>query len=266
MRRCAGVVGVVALLLAPGTRAETVGSPYALLIDYPNGRELLAKQADAPMVPASLAKLMTLLVAFDALKRGEVRPDQIIRVSAIAARQPGAGLKLRPGDNLSIRHAIDATAVASANDAAHALAEAIAGSERAFVARMNARAKSLGLAARFANATGHHDRHQTISARAVALLVSAILREYPDRYRIFAQPQFVFNGVTYANRNPILATVAGADGVKTGQLRQAGYVLAGSAVRDGRRLILVLGGAPSEQARADDARRAFEWGFAQSVR
>jgi D-alanyl-D-alanine carboxypeptidase (penicillin-binding protein 5/6) len=162
---------------------------------------------------------------------------------------------------------VRATAIASANDAAVALAEHLQRSEGAFAKAMTATAKELGLdGSRFANATGHTAKDHRMTAADVAKLAGLLLQRFPERWRVFAEREFRFRGQTYPNRNPLLGSFAGADGIKTGQTQAGGYGLAASAQRDGKRLILVINGLPSEEARAAEAARLLEWGFTRLSR
>jgi D-alanyl-D-alanine carboxypeptidase (penicillin-binding protein 5/6) len=158
-------------------------------------------------------------------------------------------------------------AIASANDAAVAIAEHLGKSEAAFAKTMTSTARDLGLSgSRFANATGHTAKDHRMTASDVAKLAGMILQRYPERYRMFGEREFRFRNQTYPNRNPLLGNYAGADGIKTGMTSAGGYGIAASAIRDGRRLILVINGMPSEEARAAEARRLLDWGFARPAR
>ena len=167
------------------------------------------------------------------------------------------------GSQVRVDDLLRGLVVASGNDAAIALAERVAGSEEAFAALMNQRARELGMTrSHFANAWGGGDPRQRVTARDMARLAAHVIRSYPQFYPYFGQAEFVWNGVRQQNRNPLLAMDIGADGVKTGHLAQSGFGLVGSAVQNGRRLILVINGARSEDERAREARRLLEWGFA----
>jgi D-alanyl-D-alanine carboxypeptidase (penicillin-binding protein 5/6) len=210
---------------------------------------------------------MTVLVVLEAIEGKRASPGDAVAIGARAAAAKGASLGLRAGERVPLDDLLRGTIVASANDAAVALAEHVAGSEREFARRMTARANQIGLAtARFANATGHTADGHRMTAAEVAALSALLIERFPEAYKIFAERQFAFRGKSYENRNPTLGRVAGADGVKTGQTAQGGYGLAASAVRDGRRLILVINGLPSEAARAAEAAKLLEWGFRQPRR
>jgi D-alanyl-D-alanine carboxypeptidase len=199
---------------------------------------------DAPHPPASLTKMMTIYMAFEALREGDLKPGQRLKVSQAAARQKPSRLGLRRGKTIGIEDAILALVTKSANDVSVVIAEAIAGSEAAFAGRMTARAHTLGMAGTvFRNASGLHHSEQTTTAGDMARLAIALVRDFPDQYRLFATKSFVWRGRRHRNHNPMLSSYDGADGVKTGYIRQSGYNLVASAHRDGRRLIgVVLGG------------------------
>jgi len=167
------------------------------------------------------------------------------------------------GSQVRVDDLLRGLVIASGNDAAIALAERVAGSEEAFAGLMNQRARELGMTrSHFANAWGGGDPRQRVTARDMARLAAYVIGAYPQFYRYFGEAEFAWNGVRQQNRNPLLAMNIGADGMKTGHLAQSGFGLVGSAVQNGRRLILVLNGARSEAERAREARRLLEWGFA----
>lgn len=248
---------------APATTA-----PRAILVEYDTGRVLLAKNADEATAPASLAKLMTAGIVFDALKAGRFTLDDTFPVSEAAARAArGATMDLRAGERVAVSDLLQGLVVQSANEAAIVLAEGVAGSLPAFTALMNRRAGEIGLTgSRFTNPNGLPDRGQRVTMRDLTTLAAHLLREHPDRYGLFGQRVFTFRGRAYRNRNPLLDAGLGADGLKTGQTREAGYALVASAVRDGRRLILAMNGLPSETARAEEARRLLAWGLLSAAR
>jgi D-alanyl-D-alanine carboxypeptidase (penicillin-binding protein 5/6) len=260
----AGIPGVVHAQFEPGFR---VGSPYAILVDYESGALLFAREADAPRPPASLAKLMTMEVVFSEITGGELKLDDELVVSANAWRRGGAPaggstMFAAVHSRISVDNLIRGAVIHSGNDACIVFAEALAGNEDQFARIMNGRAHELGLtSAEFRNSTGLHHPAQVISMRDLATLAAHLIRTYPDLYSVYREPEFTWNKIRQQNRNPLLAMDLGADGLKTGYIKESGYGLVGSAVRDGRRLIVALNGAPSEKARADDARRLLEWGF-----
>jgi D-alanyl-D-alanine carboxypeptidase (penicillin-binding protein 5/6) len=239
-----------------------------LLIDYDTGATLYAKNADAQMSPASTTKILTAEIVFRALAEGRLRLDDPAPISARAASEGdaesgGSSMFAQAGSTVRVDDLLHGLIVMSGNDAAIALAEKLAGSEEAFAILMNQRAAELGMThSHFANAWGRGDPRQSVTARDMARLAAYVIRTYPQFYPYFGQTQFTWNGVAQQNRNPLLTMGIGADGMKTGHIAQSGYGLVGSAVENGRRLILVLNGARSEDERAREAKRLLEWGFA----
>lgn len=262
------------LLLAPVVLSAPAGAAdkpktkarEALLIEYPTKRVLFSKRATRSMAPSSMTKLMTVFLVFEGLRNKTLRFDEPVKVGRRAARQRGSTLSLETGQTVSLGDLLRATIVHSANDAAVALAEHMAGSEAKFARRMTRRAKQLGLRrSRFRNATGFNARGHRMSAVDVALLAGLIIAKFPDYYAYFGQRTFTFGGKTYENRNPLLGTIEGVDGLKTGQTRKGGYGLVVSAKRGALRLILVVNGLKSAAARKREAMRLLEWGFAHAA-
>lgn len=242
-------------------------APIALLVDLSAGQTLYARNADERFLPASIAKTMTALVAFDLIAASKLREDALFTVSPQAARLAGVGttLSLRAGQRVRVGDLLQGVTTASANDAALALAEGALGSKAAWIAAMNARAKALGMAdSTFASVNGLPDGGQTrVNARDLVRLARALLHEHPQLYRrYFGARTMAWQGQTLTSRNPINGVVAGADGIKTGHTREAGYTFLGAVERDGRRLVLVVARAPDEASRAQAARQLAEWGFA----
>ena len=264
---------LIPLLLAATLTVETAASQspeinakQALLWDMTNNRDLLAKNEEEPMPPSSMAKMMAHYMIFDALGQGTVTIFTPVRVSRRAAQQPGSGIELRPGEERTLGILLQASIVYSANDATVALAEHMARSEADFARLMTEKAKSLGLERSiFANATGFTHRRQQVTARDLARLSARLINDHDKWYRLYATDTFHFRGKNYDNRNPVLGRVEGADGIKTGQTRAAGFGMVASAVRYGRRLILVINGLGSAEARAEEATRLLEWGFQKPV-
>ena len=209
---------------------------YAAIVeDARTGEVLYDKRADSPRYPASITKIMTLYLTFEAVATGKLALTDMISVSPHAAAQAPTKLGLKPGDTISVEDAMHAVAVKSANDMAVALAERIGGgSESRFAAMMTMKAQELGMTrTRFVNANGLPDNRQITTARDIATLSRAVLRDYPQYYGFFSQEQFTFRGQTMANHNALLHKMPGVDGIKTGFTNAAGYNLAASAVRDG---------------------------------
>jgi D-alanyl-D-alanine carboxypeptidase (penicillin-binding protein 5/6) len=225
----------------------------AIVVDATTGETLYQVRADSVRYPASLTKLMTFYLAFEALSTGRLRETDFITVSPHAAAQPPTKLGLRPGESITVEDALHAMAVHSANDMAMALAERVGGSDSRFAAMMTLKAQELGMASsHFVNPNGLPDSRHVTSAHDLALLCEALLRDYPQYYHYFGDEQFTFRGRTMRNTNHLLGQMPGLDGFKTGFTNSAGYNLAASAVRNGHRLIAVeLGGVTSAQRNAN---------------
>ena len=254
-----------ALLLGPGADAKSlyaIPKYAAFLVDSDSGEVLYARQADAPRFPASITKVLTLYLAFDALTKGRLAQDEAIPVSAHAASQAPSKLGLRPGETIRVRDAIGVIATKSANDIAVALAERIGGSEAEFAALMTSTARRLGMkSSTFVNATGLPDKRQLTTARDIATLSRAVVRDFPQFYSVFSQVAYDFEGAAIGNHNHLLTTLPGVDGIKTGYTNAAGFTLAASAAHDGVRLIAVVLGGPSRMARDNNVTDLLDTGF-----
>jgi D-alanyl-D-alanine carboxypeptidase len=217
----------------------------AIVVDSATGEVLFAKNADARRYPASLTKIMTLYVLFEEMQKGRITNETRFEVSAKAAAQAPSKLGVRPGQTITALEAIRALVTKSANDAAMVVAENVSGSEAAFVARMNATAKRIGMmSTTFRNPNGLPDPGQVSTARDLATLGLAIQTRFPEEYKHFSTRKFVFRGATYGNHNRLLGAVEGVDGIKTGYIRASGFNLVTSVKRDGRQLVaVVMGGA-----------------------
>lgn len=251
-------------------------APVAYLLDLSSGAELYAKDADRRMPPASMAKMMTVYVAFDMIKKGELKEGQAMQVRPETWRRwhgPAAGstMFLSPNEQVSIENLLNGIVVLSGNDASVVLAEGIAGTEQAFAERMNQAARRLGMTnSRFCNSNGWPDEGCTFAtARDLAKLAAATIREHPQLYKkYYSKTEFTWgktlgggNPITQANRDPLLGRVAGADGLKTGHTEEAGYGFTGSAEQNGRRLVMVVSGLDSFNQRIAESVRFIEWGF-----
>jgi D-alanyl-D-alanine carboxypeptidase len=234
----------------------------AVVVDAKTGEVLYAKRADSPRYPASITKVMTLYLTFEALQAGRIRLSDPVPISPRAAAQSPSKLGLRPGDSLTVEQAMQALAVKSANDIAVALAEKLGGTEARFAAMMTLRAQELGMRnTRFVNASGLPDSRQISTARDIAILSRAVMRDYPQHYDLFSQRSFTFRGTTMRNHNGLLGRTPGVDGLKTGFTNASGFNIAVSAVRDNRRLITVVLGAPSTAIRNNNAEDLILTGF-----
>lgn len=264
-----GLFALVALSVALGLGVSPIGaqsqenSRYAAIVmDAASGEVLFARHADSRRYPASLTKMMTLYLAFEALSEGKVRAQDVLTVSPHAASQPPSKLGLAAGQTITLDDAMRATAVRSANDMAVAIAEHIAGSESRFTALMTQRATQLGMTqTRYYTANGLPDARQITSARDQAILARAIMRDFPQYYSYFGLHDWAYNGRNYRNTNGLLPTGNGYDGMKTGYTNASGYNLAASAVRDGRRLITIVLGGRSSASRNAHVAELMDTGF-----
>jgi D-alanyl-D-alanine carboxypeptidase (penicillin-binding protein 5/6) len=259
------VLGLTPALVpaAASARGFTDEAKYAaIVIDANTGEVLYAKRADSPRYPASITKIMTLYLAFEALSTGRLKLTDRLVVSPRAAAQAPSKLGLAAGETISVDEAIRAICTKSANDMAVALAERIGGTEARFAALMTLKAQELGMTnTRFVNANGLPDSRQLSSARDIAILSRAVLRDYPQYYPYFSQRTFWFHGRAINNHNGLLFKAPGVDGIKTGFTNASGFNLAASAVRDGKRLIVVVMGGPTVATRDNHVANLFDIGF-----
>jgi D-alanyl-D-alanine carboxypeptidase len=240
----------IMMVMAFGGGTALAEKYAAIVIDADTQQVLHDRHADEPRYPASLTKVMTLYMLFDALKSGEVSLDERMVVSRYAAAQAPSNLKLRTGSRITVRDAIGALITKSANDVAVVVAERLGGTESRFAQLMTVKAKSLGLEnTRFVNASGLPDTRQLSTARDMALLADAMLTDHADYYHYFATEKFSWGGKTYKNHNNLLGDVDGVDGIKTGYTRASGFNLMASAKRDGHRIIAVMLGGTTARAR-----------------
>ena len=231
--------------------------------DLSSGQVLAAENPGERFEPASLTKLMTAYLVFAALRDGKLSPGQAVGVSERAWRAPGSRMFIEPRRPVTVEQLIRGVVVQSGNDAAIALAEAVAGSEEAFVQRMNREAARLGMKdTRFMNASGLPDPQHYSTAQDLYALAEALIRDFPAEYaQYYAQKEFRYNNVSQPNRNRLLWLDPSVDGVKTGHTESAGYCLIASSRRSGRRLLSVLLGSTSESARAQESQKLLNWGF-----
>jgi D-alanyl-D-alanine carboxypeptidase (penicillin-binding protein 5/6) len=234
----------------------------AIVVDAKSGEVLYAKHADSPRYPASITKIMTLYLTFEALASGKLHPTDRVVFSPHAAAQAPTKLGVRAGDSITVQEAMEGMVTKSANDAAVAMAEKIGGSESRFAALMTLRAQELGMQnTHFVNANGLPDSRQVSSARDIAILSRAVMRDYPQYYKLFSLQSFNFRGQTIGNHNHLLGRMPGVDGLKTGFTNASGFNLAVSAVRDNRRLIAVVMGGPTTAQRDQNAEDLLLTGF-----
>ena len=258
-----GVVLTPALGAPPPVAQSSDNSRYAsIVVDAASGEVLFSRFADARRYPASITKVMTLYLVFEALESGKVKLTDNLTVSPRAASQPPSKLGLAAGQSISLDDAMKATAVRSANDMAVVLAEHIGGSEAQFTARMTAKAKELGMDhTRFTTANGLPDTRQATTARDLSILSRAVMRDYPQYYRYLGLHDWYYNGRDYRNTNGLLATNRGYDGIKTGFTNASGYNLAASSVRDGKRIITIVMGGRSTASRNAHVAELMDTGF-----
>ncbi|NTV09907.1 MAG: D-alanyl-D-alanine carboxypeptidase [Zoogloea sp.] len=233
-----------------------------LLLDHGSGQVLAAQAPDEKVEPASLTKLMTAYLTFSAIRNKQLSLDQAIPVSERAWRQPGSRMFIQPGMVVTVDQLIHGMIIQSGNDACVALAEAIAGSEEVFAQMMNREAARLGMKnTHYVNATGLPDPQHLTTARDLATLASAIVRDFPDFYPIYSQKEFSFNNITQPNRNRLLFMDPTVDGMKTGHTDTAGFCLVASAKRGDRRLISVVLGTAGDSVRAQESQKLLNFGF-----
>jgi D-alanyl-D-alanine carboxypeptidase (penicillin-binding protein 5/6) len=244
-----------------------ISAPHAILIDAESGSVLFERAADDLIYPASLAKLMTSEYVFNELKAGRIKLTDEYTVSENAWRKGGApsgGSTMYAAihSKVPVEDLLRGMIVQSGNDACIVFAEALAGNEREFAARLTARARTIGLAkSTFTNSNGLPDPGMQVTTRELGMLARHIISTYPDFYKIYGEREFTWNKIRQQNRNPLLGSLDGADGLKTGFTKEAGYGLVGSAVQNGFRLIVVINGAKDAKERADEAKKLLEWGF-----
>ncbi|MEL6475947.1 MAG: D-alanyl-D-alanine carboxypeptidase family protein [Pseudomonadota bacterium] len=261
IRLFAAFCAVLALQM-PAEAQQSTPARAAMIVDLTSGAVLLEKNVDAPLPPASMSKLMTLNMVFEALDSGQLALADRFRTSERASQMRGSKMFLRAGEVVSVENLLRGVIVQSGNDAAVALAEAMAGTEEAFSARMTERAHELGLTtSTFSNATGWPDPEQRMSVRDIANLSIRLITEFPDHYAYFSETEFTWDGITQSNRNPLLKLGIGSDGLKTGHTEEAGYGLAASAKRGDRRIVVVVTGLESAAQRKQEAERLVNWAF-----
>ena len=265
MRALTFRIFAVAMLFALPARAFDTNARAAWVYDVATGTVLMEKNADEPLPPASMSKLMTVYMLFEALHEGRLQMDTRLPVSTKARQMEGSTMFLNERDRPTVEELIKGIIVLSGNDACVVVAEGLAGTEDAFARQMNDRAKSLGMTqSHFVNASGWPDPDHVMSAHDLGILAEHLVEDFPELYKYFAITEFPFDDRAPANRynrNPLLKLGIGADGLKTGHTQEAGYGLVGSAVQGGRRVIFVVAGLDSEKARAEESERIAAWAF-----
>jgi D-alanyl-D-alanine carboxypeptidase len=269
MRRFVTIAALALTASAPLAAESLYDLPKyaALLINAESGEVMYARKADEKRFPASITKVMSIYIAFEDLKAGRLKDTDRITISAYAARQPPTKLGLKPGQTISVADAIGVMATRSANDISVALAEHISGSEAAFAARMTATARRLGMMnSQFANPHGLPNPKHFTTARDLATLSRAIIRDHPSRYAVFGKVEHEYEGQIISGHNKLLKSLPGVDGIKTGYTNAAGFTLAASSVHDGVRLIAVVLGGPNGVKRDGNVADLLETGFSVLTR
>jgi D-alanyl-D-alanine carboxypeptidase (penicillin-binding protein 5/6) len=261
------VLGLALALLALPARAFETASTAAWVYDVTTQTVLMDKNADQPVPPASMSKLMTILMLFEALRDGRVTMETEFAVSSRATAMDGSTMFLQESDRPTVNDLIRGMIINSGNDACVVVAEGLAGTEEAFSAQMTERARALGMtASSFVNASGWPAEGHLMSMRDLGILAQHLIKDFPEYYPIFSETAFNYKDRAPANarnRNPLLELGVGADGLKTGHTDEAGYGLVGSAKQGDRRVIFAITGLPSSVARAEEAERIVAWAFRQ---
>ena len=263
LRRAAAiVVAAVVIVAAPSADAIETSAREAILIDANTGAVLFAKNPDQRMTPSSMTKMLTVAVLFQHLKDGQISLEDTLPVSEKAWRKQGSKMFVAVNSRVKVEDLIQGIVVQSGNDACIVVAEGLAGSEDAFAELLNREAQKIGMtSSHFVNASGWPAPDHYSTARDLSKLAKYTIENFPQFYHYYSEKTFTYNGIKQGNRNPLLYKDIGADGLKTGHTEAGGYGLTASAVRDGRRLILVLNGLPSVKARAQESERLMDYGF-----
>lgn len=247
-------------VFTPG--APNIEATGYVLMDATSGKIIAQKGADIRLPPASLTKLMSLYIISAAIKSGQIKMDEKVRVSTKAWKTEGSRMFVKAGDEVPVRELLKGVVIASGNDATVALAEHIAGTEEAFTSIMNQQAKILGMEnTHFIDSTGLPNKEHFSTPHDLALLTQAYINNFPEDYSLYSEKWFTYNNIKQANRNRLLWRYQYADGLKTGHTNEAGFCLVGSAKKDGMRLITVVMGEPTDNARTEDTIRLMTYGF-----
>ena len=272
MRFCVAIGATLLSFMTVGSAISKAAeidtsAEFAFVTDFGSGKVLMEKQPDALMKPASMAKIMTVYIAFERIADGSLSLDDTFLISEKAWRKGGSKTFVEVGKEVSVRDLLYGVVVQSGNDAAIAIAEGISGTEEGFAEEMNYVARKLGMENTvFRNSTGWPHLEQHTTARDLNILATALIREfpadkYPELYPMFAEKDFTYNGIKQGNRNPLVYGTQGADGLKTGHTAESGYGLVGSAHRDGQRVVMVLNGMKSMKQRSSESRRLIDLMF-----
>ncbi|HEY1382226.1 MAG TPA: D-alanyl-D-alanine carboxypeptidase family protein [Dongiaceae bacterium] len=267
-RVIAALTLVAVPLLAPMASAGPIATnaKHVYIADFQTGAVLYDKMAEEKLHPASMSKLMTAYMLFDALKRGDVKLTDTFHVSKKAWAMQGSKMFVDINSDVKVEDLLRGMVIQSGNDACIVIAEGLAGSEEAFAERMNKKAKELGLdGSHFVNSTGWPDPEHYMTAKDIATLSRHIIVDFPEYYHYFSEIDFTWHGIKQGNRNPLLYRAgSGVDGLKTGHTEEAGYGVAASAVRDGRRIIMVVHGLNDMQERADEEGQLLDWAYRET--
>ncbi len=243
-------------------RAPDIAAKSYILMDYNSGKIIARKKADMPVAPASITKVMTAFVVFSELEEGNIKLDDLVTVSKKAWKTPGSRMFINVNSKVSVEDLLQGMIIQSGNDASVALAEHIAGSEDTFAALMNQHAQELGMKnTHFVNSTGLPDKAHKTTARDLAILARALIKRFPQYYKWYSTKDFTYNKIKQSNRNTLLWRDKSVDGMKTGHTEDAGYCLLASAKRNNMRLISVVLGTSSANARAQETQKLLNFGF-----
>jgi D-alanyl-D-alanine carboxypeptidase (penicillin-binding protein 5/6) len=258
-----GIAGGLAASTARAVEPPNVEAQHVYIVDYNTGSVLFDKAGQEKLHPASMSKLMTLYMLFDALKRGDVKLTDKFHVSKKAWSTQGSKMFVPIESDIAVEDLIRGIIVQSGNDACVVVAEGLAGSEESFAERMNKKGAEIGLKnSHFINASGLPDPNHLMTAQDLYLLAHHLFVDFPEFYHYFSEKEFVFNKIKQGNRNPLLYRPnTGVDGLKTGHTEEAGFGLTASAIRDGRRIFMVVHGMTSMQDRADETGQLLDWAF-----
>lgn len=260
MRFLLALALLVSVTVTPALAAQETIAKAAYILDVQTGAVLLSKDADLRMPTASMSKVMTALVVYDALRKGQIRLTDTFTVSQRAWEMQGSKMFVELGSQIPVEDLIKGVIIQSGNDATVVLAEGIAGSVERFAGLMNEKAAEYGMkGSHFMNSSGWPDPEHYSTPHDLAIMAYHMVTDYPDFYKYDSMREFTWHGITQQNRNPLLGAVAGADGMKTGHTEEAGYGLIGSAKRNDRRVIMVLSGLQSDKDRASESIRLMNW-------
>lgn len=248
--------------LAQGVAPVDTIAREAYLVEPATGTVLFDKNGNERMPTSSMSKILTMYLTFEAIKTGKLALQDTLTVSENAWKQQGSRMFLNVGEQVKVEDLVRGVIIQSGNDASVVLAEALGSSEANFSVMMNNKARELGMInSNFRNATGLPDPEHYSTAHDLSLLAQTLLRDFPEHYHYYSEKEFTHNNIKQGNRNPLLYRNIGVDGMKTGHTDEAGYGLISSAIRDGRRLLLVVNGLPDMQARADESAKLLDWGY-----